>query len=187
MNELVDRLVDYLEKQRVIQRTTSDGEPIGDSPEEQIESIFVGGLFFMEKFSRIIEKTVIDRGLEGGRMFVNLQTFANFADRSERYERIEQLKNRVYVYGTDSVASWPYRRITPVKVAAGDSLARMWFVLYDSPEVNYALVASGKRVLGGPGKHVEFRGFWTTRPSVTHSVRDYLLRVVNAQYGVKEQ
>ena len=187
MNELVERLIDYLEKQRVIQRLADDGEPLGETPEEHIESIFVGGLFFIEKFTRIIETTVIDRKLEGGNMFVNLQTFANFADRQTRYEKIDTLDNAVYVYGTDAVPSWPYQRIKPVKVAGHDSLTRMWFVVYDNPEVSYALVASGKRVPGGPRKHIEFRGFWTTRASVTHSVRDYLLRVVNAQYGVSEQ
>ncbi len=185
MNELVDRLIDYLEKQRVLQRRTAEGEPVGENPEEQIESIFVGGLFFLEKFSRIIETTVLQRKLAGGTLFVNLQTFENFAGRRDRYKDIDELDNRVYVYGTDAVPPWSYRHVQAVQVAPDDSLARMWFVVYDNPEVSYSLVASGRLVPGGPAKHVEFRGFWTTRASVTHSVRDYLLRVVNAQYGVE--
>ena len=184
MNELVTRLIDYLARERVVERTTARGEPVGRTPEENIESIFVGGLFFLEKFSRIIETTVIDRELQGGQMFVNLQTFANFAGRLERYRRIDELNNTVYVYGSDRPEVWPFQRIRPVRVTHHDSLNRTWFVVYDNPEVSYALVATGKRVPGGPRKHIEFRGFWTTRPSVTHSVRDYLLRVVNVQYGV---
>ena len=186
LNELVDRLINYLENERVLQRVTAEGVPVGENPEEQIESIFVGGLFFLEKFSRIIEKTVLDRKLEGGNLFVNFQTFENFAGRRETYDRIDELDNHVYVYGTDAAPSWPYRRIRAVQVDPRDSLAHMWFVVYDNPSVSYALVASGKRVSDGPRRHIEFRGLWTARTSVTHSVRDYLLRVVNAQYGVTQ-
>ena len=184
MNELVDHLISYLENEHVLRRTTAEGQPVGENPEEQIESIFVGGLFFLEKFSRIIEKTVLERKLEGGNMFVNLQTFDNFAGRRQTYDLIDGLNNNVFVYGTDAVPSWSYKHVRAVQLDPQDSLARMWFVVYDNPTVSYALVASGKRISDGPRKHIEFRGFWTARTSVTHSVRDYLLRVVNAQYGV---
>jgi len=187
VNELVERLINYLEKERVLQKTTADGQPIGENPEQQIESIFVGGLFFLEKFSRIIENTVLERKLSHGNMFVNLQTFANFAGRRQIYDRIDQLDNAVYIYGTDVAPEWPYKHVRPVRVSPQDSLARMWFVVYDNPDVSYALVATGRKVTEGPRKHVEFRGFWTARSSVTHSVRDYLLRVVNAQYGMTQE
>ena len=120
-------------------------------------------------------------------MFVNFQTFANFADRKSIYDEVDKLDNSVYVYGTDPAPEWPYKRIVPVRVAPQDSLSRMWFVVYANAEVSYSLVASGRKVSEGARPHVEFRGFWTARASVTHSVRDYLLKVVNAQYGVTQE
>lgn len=187
MNELVSRLINYLERERVVQRLSQENGPVAASPEEQIESIFVGGLFFLEKFSRIIELAVLERRLQGGRMFFNFQSFANLGEsRRARWHELDALENDVYVYGIDDPEPWPYRRIRPVRLTPRDSLRRSWFVLYDSPGVSYALVAMGRVVSGGSPKQIQYRGFWTTRSSVTHSVRDYLLRVVNVQYGVSE-
>jgi hypothetical protein len=182
VNDLVTRLISYLEREKVVKRELAEGVEVS-RPEEQIETLFVGGVFFLEKFSRIIENAIIEGPLQGGKFFVNLETFANLQHRMDRYEAIDRLDIEGYVYGKDDPGDWPLAKLKPVRFAPDDNLRRAWFMIFRNEEVNYSLVALGRRTDGDDDRHhIEFRGFWTTRLSVTLSLVDYLQRVVNAQY-----
>jgi hypothetical protein len=183
MNDLVTRLIEFLEREKVVKRQLGPNVAPPADVSQQIETIFVGGMFFLEKFSYLIEKAVVDGSLENGKLFVNFQSFANMKSRGERYRAIDRLANEGFVYGFDEPGEWPYEHLKPVKFAHGDNLARAWFVIYENAKTSYALVAMGEAVAGvGDRRHIQYRGFWTTRASVTRSIAEYLSRVVNVQY-----
>src|SRR3990172_11136297 len=103
MNDLINRTIDYLEKrQRSVYR--QDVEEVPEELDRESDTIFVGSIFFMEKFTYIIEKLLVDQKHRDGNLFVNFLTFGNFKQRLDRYAKIESLGNRLWVYGADEHA-----------------------------------------------------------------------------------
>jgi len=179
VNDLVERTIDFLERHSV-RREIAPTVP--DELAKVPDTVFVGTAFFMEKFTYLVEKEILEKSLEAGSLFINFQSFAKILRRARQLREIDALNNRVFAYGADEVGDWPFSRFKRIKLSPDDSLLDSWFIIYASGDATYSLVA----LQGGPGQVQErsrrFRGFWTRRPSITHYLCDYLLRVVNPQY-----
>jgi hypothetical protein len=164
------------------------------------ELVFVGGVFFVEKFTFFVEQMLAEERLEDGQLFVGLERFRNLTGHSERRQRylgLEGLANQAWAYGWDEPLDysqeppgpWPYRRLVPVRVSAEDPVRWSWFIVYHGPQHSYCLVAqSGVRPERAAGatparKQIRFRGVWTTDPRIAQAVAADLVRVVNPYYG----
>jgi hypothetical protein len=192
MNDLVERTIDFLEKQSLAQGLLylSEGGGNLQTLPAVSDTVFVGSVFFMEKFARLVQKDIISRSLEGGKLFINFQSFAKVARRAASLLEVDKLQNEVYVYGADEVTEWPFSRFKRVTLTRGDRLLGSWFIIYWKGDSAYSLVAVEEEAPAGSERtpipnRGRFRGFWTTRPSVAHYLADYLLRVVNAQYSTE--
>jgi hypothetical protein len=202
MNELIRQLID-----QVARRRKQDDETITDQRDlkrrlgEGRELVFVGGVFFVEKFAYFAERMLLDDRLEGGKLFVGFELFRNMTDhreRRERYLELDRLANSSWAYGwdeprdysVDPPGAWPFQRVVPVRVSREDPVCRSWFVVYSGGQRSCCLVAlrevgaeSGSEAQGQP-KPVCFRGIWTTDEDIGEAVAADLMRVVNPYYGV---
>jgi len=185
VNDLIDRTIDYLERQH--DTTILHGrEDAGDemSVERLQDTIFLVGPFFMEKFTFLIEQTIVGNGLTGGQVLAGFRDFRQFGHRLARFREIDALGNEGFVYGTGSCEPWQLDNIQPVRVASRDPLGATWFMIYrEGEDHHYALVARAE-----PGAHegresARYKGFWSTREPIVRYLADYLYRVVNAQYA----
>jgi hypothetical protein len=202
MNELIRQLIDQVARRRKQDdETITDQRELGRRLREGRELVFVGGVFFVEKFAYFAERTVLDDRLEGGKLFVGFELFRNVTDHQERRQRyleLDRLANSSWAYGwdepldygVDPPAPWPFRTVAPVRVARADPLCRSWFVVYTSPQRSCCLVAlrevgvdTAEEAPGQP-KPVSFRGVWTTDEDIAGAVAADLVRVVNPYYGV---
>jgi hypothetical protein len=202
MNELIRQLIDQVARRRKQDdETVTDQQELGRRLREGRELVFVGGVFFVEKFAYFAERTLLEERVEGGKLFVGFELFRNMTDhpeRRQRYLELDRLANSSWAYGWDEPldygveppAPWPFARAVPVRVARHDPLCRCWFVVYTGPQRCCCLVALrevggevAERAVGQP-KPVSFRGVWTTDEDIAGAVAADLLRVVNPYYGV---
>jgi len=184
MNDLIERTIEFLAKQKAVPEVKGTGGAEAELAARQTDTVFVAGAFFVEKLTYMIEERIIKERLSNGRLFINVHGFANFMKRRKRYEAIDELENQVFVYGADERPEWPFKHAKPVPLNPADELKSCWFAVYVNDKTSCCLVA--RRLKGRPQsvEKYRFRGFWTTRPQITHYVCDYLVRVVNAQYGL---
>lgn len=95
----------------------------------------------LEYVSLLIENALLLRTNRGGRIYVGFQKLSRMEPIADRYLRIADVSERVYVFGEPD---WlpprhPHIRVIPV---AGDSmLAREWFLIADSSTMRVALTA----------------------------------------------
>ncbi len=201
MNELIRRLIDQVARRRRRgDETVTDDRELDRRMREERELVFVGGVFFVEKFAYFVERTVVEERLEGGQLFVGFERFSiltGHAERRQRYLELEELDNQAWAYGWDEPLDysreppgpWPFRGVVPVQVSAEDPIRWSWFVVYRGLERSYCLVAlsgvRGENGLGATGRprEVRFRGVWTTDEKIADAVAADLLRVVNPYYG----
>jgi len=201
MNELIRQLIDQVARRRDLgDETITDQQELSRRMSAGRELIFVGGVFFVEKFAYFIERLVAEERLEGGQLFVGLERFRNLTghpERRQRYLELEQLANESWAYGWDEPLDysqeppgpWPFQKLEPVRVAPEDPVRWSWFVVYRGLQKSYCLVAlsrvrseSGNADKARP-KEVRFRGVWTTDEKIADAVTADLLRVVNPYYG----
>lgn len=183
MNDLIERTIEYLARQKAAEELEGSSTAQVEEAAKRTDTVFVGGAFFVEKLTYIIEERIGSDRLSDGRLFINVHGFANFLKRRARYETIDQLDNEIYVYGSDECPEWPFQHARPITLDPADGLRVCWFAVYANHDTSFCLVARRLRKRPGDAEKYRFRGFWTTRPQITHYVCDYLVRVVNAQYG----
>ena len=104
----------------------------------------------LEYFSLLIENALLLRTHRGGRLYVGFERLSRMEPVVDRYMRIADISERVYVFGEPD---WkpprhPNMRVIPLR---GDQqLAREWFVVADSPSLRVALVGAGEGDLSAP-------------------------------------
>lgn len=162
----------------------------GDSPERNYkafesedktqlqETLKAANLFFtcsvlgMEAVSHVIEDQAFNLGGQF-RFFSAFQKFSRFRPQEERYRRLVQLGNPIYIFGIPDAPVFSDPNLHTVLLdkpasLAATHIAHNWFVVLDSPNfVSMALVARElpplPRPVGAPDKLVyrNFEGFWT--------------------------
>lgn len=183
MNDLIERTIDYLARQNAASEVHEPGYEEAETVSAGQDSVFVSSAFFVEKLTYIIEERIIAQNLSSGQLFVHVHGLNNFLKRTNHYEKIDQLDNEIFVYGADACRDWPFERAKPVTIDASDPLRACWFTVYANRDAHYCLVARRLTRTPGETEKYKFRGFWTTRRQITEYVSDYLVRVVNSQYG----
>lgn len=117
----------------------------------------------LEYASLLIENAVLLRTNRAGRVYAGFERLSRMEEVIDRYLRIADVSERVYVFGEPD---WkpprhPNMRLVPVSHAS--ALAREWFVVVDSPSLRVALVAYDEDGLDVP--HLEDRKFRALKTS----------------------
>ena len=95
----------------------------------------------LEYMSLLIENALLLRTHRGGRVYAGFQKMSNMEPVVDRYMRIADISERVYVFGEPDWTPPRHPNMAVVKLPAGVPLAREWFVVADSPALRVALVS----------------------------------------------
>jgi len=94
----------------------------------------------LEYISLLIENALLLRTHRGGRVYAGFQKLSNMEPVVDRYMRIADISERVYVFGEPDWTPPRHPNMAVVKLRAGVPLLREWFVVADSPSLRVALI-----------------------------------------------
>jgi DICT domain-containing protein len=94
----------------------------------------------LEYFSLLIENAVLLRTHRGGRLYAGFQRLSRMEPVVDRYMRIADLSERVYVFGEPDWKPPRHPNLRAIHLAGDARLASEWFVVADSPSLSVALV-----------------------------------------------
>jgi DICT domain-containing protein len=95
----------------------------------------------LEYISLLIENALLLRTHRGGRLYVGFQRLSRMEPIVDRYMRIADVSERVYVFGEADWKPPRHPNMRVIKLPEGARLGREWFVVADSPNMRVALVA----------------------------------------------
>ncbi|HEX8687166.1 MAG TPA: DICT sensory domain-containing protein, partial [Pyrinomonadaceae bacterium] len=94
----------------------------------------------LEYLFLLVENAVLLRTHRGGRLYAGFERLSRMEGVVDRYMRIADVSERVYVFGEADWQPPRHPRMRVVALPAGARLAREWFVVADSPALRVALV-----------------------------------------------
>jgi DICT domain-containing protein len=94
----------------------------------------------LEYISLLIENALLLRTHRGGRLYAGFEKLSRMEPVVDRYMRIADISERVYVFGEPDWEPPRHPNMRVVRLAEGTSLAREWFVIAASPNLHVALV-----------------------------------------------
>ena len=104
----------------------------------------------LEYFSLLIENAVLLRTHRGGRLYAGFERLSRMESVVDRYMRIADLSERVYVFGEPDWRPPRHPNLRAIELDSDARLAREWFVIADSPSLSVALVGSDEQGLDAP-------------------------------------
>ncbi|MGA9997315.1 MAG: DICT sensory domain-containing protein [Pyrinomonadaceae bacterium] len=121
----------------------------------------------LEYLSLLIETALLLRTNRTGRVYVGFEKLSRMQDVADRYLRIADLSERVYVFGEPD---WQPPRHPNMKLIAFEGqyrLAPEWFVITESKTLSVALVAFDEDGFSKPVlEERNFRAFKSSNPDV---------------------
>jgi DICT domain-containing protein len=117
----------------------------------------------LEYVSLLIENQLLLRAVRTGRIYAGFEKLSRLEPIVDRYLRIADLSERVYVFGEADWHPPRHPNMQPVIVMPETLLAREWFVVVESSNLHVALVAVDESGWSSPV--LEERNF---RALVTH-------------------
>ena len=94
----------------------------------------------LEYMSLLIENALLLRTHRGGRVYAGFERLSRMEPVVDRYMRIADISERVYVFGEPDWTPPRHPNMGVVRLREGVPLAREWFVVADSPALRVALV-----------------------------------------------
>jgi DICT domain-containing protein len=94
----------------------------------------------LEYFSLLIENALLLRTHRSGRLYAGFEKLSRMEPVVDRYMRIADVSERVYVFGEPDWKPPRHPNLRVVELDGGLRLAREWFVVADSPSLAAALV-----------------------------------------------
>jgi hypothetical protein len=95
----------------------------------------------LEYVSLLIENAVLLRTNRTGRVYVGFEKLSRMEPIIDRYLRISDLSERVYVFGEEDWKPPRHPNMKVIGVASGSKLGREWFVIAESSTLRVAFVA----------------------------------------------
>ncbi|HVF51064.1 MAG TPA: DICT sensory domain-containing protein [Pyrinomonadaceae bacterium] len=148
--------------------------------DERTTCTFLAQVPCLEYVSLLIETAVLLRTNRAGRVYTGFQKLSRMKAIADRYLRIADLSERLYVFGE---ADWkpprhPNMRI--VHTPSGSKLAREWIVVADSPSLRVALVAiEDDRAAVAELEQKHFRAIKTSDPALVERLADAAEQVID--------
>jgi DICT domain-containing protein len=134
----------------------------------------------LEYLSLLIENALLLRTHRGGRVYAGFGKLSRMEPVVDRYMRIADLSERVYVFGA---ADWqpprhPNLRVVPLPAAA--RLAREWFVVADSPALRVCLAAVDEDGSDAPAlERRTFRALKSDDPAIVRRLAEAAEAIVD--------
>ncbi len=94
----------------------------------------------LEYLSLLIENAVLLRTHRGGRLYAGFEKLSRMEPVVDRYMRISDVSERVYVFGEPDWKPPRHPNMRAVALPEGGRLVGDWFVVADSPALRVALV-----------------------------------------------
>lgn len=98
----------------------------------------------LEYVSLLIENAVLLRTHRAGRVYAGFEQLSSMESIVDRYLRIADVSERVYVFGEPDWKPPRHPNMRVVALPEGSRLSREWFVIASSPILKVALVAADK-------------------------------------------
>ena len=121
----------------------------------------------LEYLSLLIESAVLLRSKRSGRVYVNFEKLSVMESVVDRYLRIGDLSERVYIFGEPD---WTPPRHPNIKIFAlpkDSRLSSEWIVIVDSATLRVALIARDDDGFNAPVLEARnFRAFKTSNPDI---------------------
>jgi DICT domain-containing protein len=93
----------------------------------------------LEYISLLIENALLLRTHRGGRLYAGFEKLSRMEPVVDRYMRIADISERVYVFGEADWEPPRHPNMRVVRLTDGIRLAREWFVIAASPSLSVAL------------------------------------------------
>jgi DICT domain-containing protein len=123
----------------------------------------------LEYISLLIENAVLLRTHRSGRLYVGFERLSRMEPVVDRYMRIADLSERVYVFGEPDWKPPRHPNLRAIHLEADARLAREWFVVADSPSLTVALVGLDEEGLPVPVlEERTFTALKTHDPALVH-------------------
>jgi DICT domain-containing protein len=121
----------------------------------------------LEYVSLLIETAVLLRTNRTGRLYVGFERFSRMEAIIDRYLRIADLSERVYVFGEQDWKPPRHPNMKLIPVPSGSRLAREWFVIAESSTLSVALVAQEEDGFDVPALEARnFRALKSSDPAI---------------------
>ena len=121
----------------------------------------------LEYLSLLIESAVLLRSKRAGRVYVSFEKLSEMESIVDRYLRIGDLSERVYVFGEPDWTPPRHPNIKIVSLPKDSRLASEWIVIVDSPTLRVALIARDDDGFNAPVLEARnFSAFKTSNPDV---------------------
>jgi DICT domain-containing protein len=121
----------------------------------------------LEYVSLMIENALLLRMHREGRVYVGFEKLSRMEYVADRFLRISDVSERVYVFGVPDWKPPRHPNLGLVKLNPGTNLAREWFVIAHSNKYNAALVAVDEDGFDTPVlDERNFRSFKSTNPAI---------------------
>lgn len=125
----------------------------------------------LEFISLLIENALLLRTHRGGRMYAGFEKLSFMEPVVDRYMRIADISERVYVFGEPDWKPPRHPNLRVIKLEKGIRLAREWFVIADSPSLSVALVGVDEGDFSMPVLEERyFRAFKTHDPALVQQL-----------------
>ena len=121
----------------------------------------------LEYLCLLIENAVLLRTHRGGRLYAGFERLSRMEGVVDRYMRIADVSERVYVFGEPDWQPPRHPHLRLVHTPPGTPLSREWIVIADSPTLHVALVAQDLDGFDAPDLEARrFRAVKTSDPGV---------------------
>ena len=125
----------------------------------------------LEYVSLLIESALLLRTNRSGRIYVGFERLAHMEAVADRYLRIADISERVYVFGVPDWRPPRHPNMKLVEVSPGDRLAREWFVVADSSTLRVAMTALDVEGHDSPAREGRiFRALKTSDPALVRRI-----------------
>lgn len=134
----------------------------------------------LEYISLLIENALLLRTHRGGRVYAGFEKLSLMEAVVDRYMRIADVSERVYVFGEQDWQPPRHPNLRVVALPAGVRLAREWFVVADSPSLRVALVGFDERGSDDPAREQRpFRALKTADETIVRRLADAAERLID--------
>jgi len=134
----------------------------------------------LEYVSLMIENALLLRTHREGRVYVGFEKLSRMDYVADRFMRISDVSERVYVFGVPDWKPPRHPNLGVVKLEPDANLAREWFVIAHSNKYNAALVAFDEDGFGAPVlDERNFRSFKSTDPAIVAQLADAAERLID--------
>ncbi len=135
--------------------------------DERVTFSFRAQVPALEYISLLIENALLLKTHRGGRAYAGFQKLSRMEYVAERYLRLADLSERVYIFGEDDWKPPRHPNMRVVKLSSSLTLAREWFVIAESPMLSCALVGTDEDGFDAPVLDARyFRAFKTHDPKI---------------------